>query len=338
MPTVASGGRWGASAKGRPLTFAIGKSSTAHGEGQKSSAEDAGEARRGQATASAEGDGDVGLSKPHSVTPEWVAWPVDPEPHLRGGRVILYDGGCVVEARRERIVTGRHYGGGIRGKVTGFSWDSRRRLMRLVGIIDQRGDPPLFVTLTYPAVWPTDGRVWKRHLTAFGHRLKRKFGEVGFIWKLEAQKRGAPHFHLLVWGVSYTELLSWASRAWFEVVGSGDVRHLHAGTQVQWIRSWRGVMSYASKYLGKVEALPEGLGWEAVGRMWGIRGAEFIPWASPEVVGATDVQLSRVMRALRRSVRKDKRQRLVNLSAIMVFVGSASFWLSRLDALMGSPF
>lgn len=279
------------------------------------------------------------MSKPHIEPGDSAPWPIDPTPHLRGGRVIVYDGGCVVEARRERIVTGRHYGGGLRGKVTSFSGSSRRRLMRLVGVIDQRGEPPLFVTLTYPGEWPKDGRVWKRHLAAFDKRLRRAFPDVGFIWRLEAQRRGAPHFHLLVWGVGYLELLAWAGPAWYEVVDSGDTRHLRAGTQVQWIRSWHGVMSYASKYLGKVgEPLPDGVGWESVGRFWGVRGAEHIPWASPEVVGATDAQLSRVMRALRRSVPKRKRQRLANLPSILVFVASASFWLSKLDALMGPPF
>jgi len=262
-----------------------------------------------------------------------------PTPHLRGGQVTLYDGGCVIEARRERIVTGRVYGGGLRGKVNTFSSASRRRLMRLIGIVDQREATPLFVTLTYPGDWPKDSRVWKRQFDNFWKRLERKFGDVGCVWKLEAQRRGAPHFHLLVWGLSYVPLLEWISQAWYEVVGSGDLRHLRAGTQVQELRSWHGVMSYASKYLGKVDyELPKDGGWENVGRFWGVRGAPNIPWASPEVVSGTDRQIVRVMRALRHAVPKRKRARLANLPSILVFVGAAAFWLPRLDGLMGRPF
>lgn len=292
----------------------------------------AGVARRGPAS-SAGVSAHLGLSKAH-IAP----LPDSPVPYLKGGRVTVYDGGVVVEASKSKISTGRRYGGGLRGKVTGFSSSSRRRLMRLVGIVDQRCDPPLFVTLTYPGVWPEDGRVWKRHLDNFSKRLERKFPGVGSIWKLEAQARGAPHFHLLLWGVAYKEVLLWASQAWYEVVGSGDVRHLHAGTQVQWIRSWHGVMSYASKYLGKVASPPEGRGWQTVGRFWGVRGAKFIPWADPVTVPATDRQIVRVMRALRHTLPKDKRQRMANLPSILVFVGAASFWLAHLDALMGAPF
>ena len=87
---------------------------------------------------------------------------------------------------------------------------------------------------------------------------------------MEPQRRGAPHFHLLLWGLRRSaHLLRWVSLTWYEVVGSGDGRHLQAGTRVEALRSWKGVMSYAAKYSAKmVEELPEG--WEHVGRWWGI--------------------------------------------------------------------
>jgi hypothetical protein len=94
------------------------------------------------------------------------------------------------------------------------------------------------------------------------------------VWKLEPQRRGAPHFHLLLFGLEEGLSKDWLSRSWYEVVGSGDERHLRAGTRVEGIRSWRGVMSYAAKYLGKLESLPKDwLG--GVGRWWGVhnRGA-----------------------------------------------------------------
>ncbi|MBI5849316.1 MAG: hypothetical protein HZB31_15450 [Nitrospirae bacterium] len=57
---------------------------------------------------------------------------------------------------------------------------------------------------------------------------------MGFLWfsVMEFQERGAPHFHILVTGIIDRQELS---RMWFDVVGSGDPRHLQAGTSIQFI-------------------------------------------------------------------------------------------------------
>jgi hypothetical protein len=132
---------------------------------------------------------------------------------------------------------------------------------------------PLFITLTYPAVWPSEPAVWKRHLDTWLKRLEREYVGLAAIWKLEFQARGAPHFHLLVFGTRWISA-KWCARSWYEVVESGDERHLLAGTEVKRIRSWRGVMSYASKYLAKKtsENLPE-----MVGRFWGVHRRDRLP-------------------------------------------------------------
>ena len=149
--------------------------------------------------------------------------------------------------------------------------------MRKLASIDREavGCLPTFGTLTYPGEWPSDPKRWKRDLDAFGKRLRRRHPEASVIWKLEPQKRGAPHFHLLIFNVPRLDK-TWLSAAWYAVVASNDVRHLRAGTRIESIRSWRGVMSYASKYTAKViDELPEG--WEAVGRMWGVIGRDNLP-------------------------------------------------------------
>jgi hypothetical protein len=56
-----------------------------------------------------------------------------------------------------------------------------------------------FVTLTYPELYAEDWRVWKRDLEAFLKRIQRKYDYmVGCCWRVEFQKRGAPHFHLIM--------------------------------------------------------------------------------------------------------------------------------------------
>jgi len=126
----------------------------------------------------------------------------------------------------------------------------------------------LFVTLTYPGRYPGNWPIWKRQLDTMAKRLRRKFPAFAAVWKLEPQRRGAPHFHLLVVGVPFLAT-AWLSQAWYDVVGSQDERHLNAGTNVQLARSHRGVVSYAAKYTAKRQELPAE--WQdGVGRWWGV--------------------------------------------------------------------
>lgn len=160
--------------------------------------------------------------------------------------------------------------GGERGVVRGFSKASRRRMLQFLQSVDrEKCGMPLFVTLTYRGEWPGDPRRWKRDLTAWLARLKRRDPAVWAVWRLEPQRRGAPHYHLLVFGTGWLDK-EWLSRTWFEVVGSRDERHLRAGTQVQLVQSWRRVIGYAAKYLAKeVDELPAAW-WQGVGRWWGV--------------------------------------------------------------------
>ncbi len=195
--------------------------------------------------------------------------------------------------------------GGVRRAISGFSSGSRRRLLQKIHQLDTvKAGLPLFVTLTYPAVFPTSGRVVKRDLDTFLKRVKRAYhsetSPVWGFWKLEPQQRGAPHLHLLVWGVApfphradpdvYQEQVRgvwrWRSScpcplcfvrvAWFEVVGSGDPKHLQAGTRTERVKTWNGVTAYASKYLGK-RFQDVSVIWQEVGRFWGIFGRRYLP-------------------------------------------------------------
>lgn len=162
-----------------------------------------------------------------------------------------------------------------RGAITGFSAAARKRLIDLVASIKRShaGGLPLFVTLTYPATWPGTAAVWKAHLDAWLKRLDREYVGLSAIWKMEFQSRGAPHFHLLVFGARWIDA-QWVARTWYEVVGSGDERHLMAGTEVRRVKSWRGVMFYASKYLAK-KTVEQDV--SNPGRFWGVYRRERLP-------------------------------------------------------------
>jgi hypothetical protein len=158
--------------------------------------------------------------------------------------------------------------------VLDFSRRSRTRLQQTLCAIPKaeviRG--MLFVTLTYPGTWSHDSRVWKRDLDKFGKRFARKYPKAACVWKLEPQpRRKAPHYHGIITGVRFVDR-EWLSRAWYEVVGSRDERHLRAGTQVQLVQSHRGVISYAAKYTAKHQELPPD--WQEPGRWWGVIGRD----------------------------------------------------------------
>jgi hypothetical protein len=97
-----------------------------------------------------------------------------------------------------------------------------------------------FVTLTYPGDWitvaPTASHA-KKHVQTLRKRFEREFKRPFFaVWKMEFQRRGAPHFHLLApvpVGVGFNE---WLSHAWTDIVApplpEDRAKHLMAGTGV----------------------------------------------------------------------------------------------------------
>jgi len=176
-----------------------------------------------------------------------------------------------------------------RGVCKGFSRASRLRLIRTLARVRRDADMPLFVTLTFPENYPTVEKS-KELLKYFRERLKYNFPSIGYVWKLEPQKRGAPHFHCLMWGISFEDAASYIPNAWHELAGQGDKNHLlfhlgllhHSQPCVQQIRSYAGIMFYASKYLGKVV---EGLeGWEKVGRYWAVVNKNNIPFGEDMIM------------------------------------------------------
>ena len=190
-------------------------------------------------------------------------------------------GGSLLKAHRGGVPDAV-MGGGKRGDIKGFSSQARRRLMYFIASVRRDASLPLFITLTYPEVFP-DPKTSKRHLDVFFKRLSRAFPGHGTVWKLEPQQRGAPHFHLMTWGCDFSAVAEFVPWAWFPIAGGGDLNHLlwHGGKLgnqhcVQQVRKFEGVRSYASKYLGKTF---EVAGWSEqwTGRFWGVVNRSNIP-------------------------------------------------------------
>jgi hypothetical protein len=100
----------------------------------------------------------------------------------------------------------------------------------------------IFVTLTYPRKYPEEPELCKRHLKALRKRLQREYGSFAAFWRLGIQKRGAWHFHLLLFvGPSFgsiDELRHFISSSWYEVTGKISEGHLRTGTSVEAVKKW----------------------------------------------------------------------------------------------------
>lgn len=154
--------------------------------------------------------------------------------------------------------------------------------MRRLAEVDWASGASHFVSLTYHEDWG-EWREWKGDLKAYLQRLFRRYGDrvQSVLWKLEPQKRGAPHFHLVVFWRPGREPLEaswrrWAMGAWNQIVAVGDRAHLRHGCKVQRVRNTTGpevgrLMRYLVKYLGKTGEWvdPETGEVRETGRCWG---------------------------------------------------------------------
>jgi len=161
----------------------------------------------------------------------------------------------------------------------GYSRSSRNgNLKFLLSINYDLMGLPLFYTTTYPNEWSDDPRQWKRDLKALFKRIDYKFENTSGTWRLEPQKRGAPHFSGFLWGCDWLRTKAgkkWFSEQWYEVVNSGDEKHLRAGTRIDHIENYfdEGLFQaifYLAKYQTKAEkgSIKQEFDYP-VGRYWG---------------------------------------------------------------------
>lgn len=172
------------------------------------------------------------------------------------------------------------------------------------------------ITLTYPMEFPTDGKRVKQNLWDFKADYRSTFSGR-CIWWLEFQRRGAPHYHLISeedlsshgplvtkkrrtkFGdgtkeyVTAEEPSAWLADRWFRIVGSGDPKHLRAGTAWEVIRAEEGAWVYMAAHGGKrkQKIVPEG--YKNVGGFWGKIGDLRVP-----LVGTVKMNTAEVFQAV----------------------------------------
>lgn len=226
--------------------------------------------------------------------------------------------------------------------ITEFSHRAKLRMMQYIASVDwaahrQDDELLLFLDLTYPDDWrvcaptPRDAHA---HLKAFIERFRRATGlPMRDVWVREFQEREAPHFHLLcLWPKTIKGELSrtWLSRTWYEVVGSGDVKHLRAGTRINYKEALRGAVdpkraaAYFAGYCEKNKLYqhqaPED--WRnpngSAGGFWGHHGLTKATAQVPVTEG-DDIELRRLARRMIRAQKRTVPRRVArNIETVYV--------------------
>lgn len=241
--------------------------------------------------------------------------------------------------RRDNPPASEHAG---RKVVTIWSTKSRARMVRRLAELDYGplfagGGLPAMLTLTLPGDWQAvapSPAACKKMIDAFKRRFLREYGTplIG-IWKREFQRRGAPHWHILM--VPPAGFHKWVGPAWAAVVGSASCgsktpvvepdgrgrnrivccerhRHIEAGTGIDFAEGMRArdpkrLAVYFSKH-GMFSAkdyqnappagwVPEGA---SVGRFWGVWGLD-VATVTVEVSPVEALAAARTMRRWQRA-------------------------------------
>jgi len=195
-----------------------------------------------------------------------------------------------------------------RGEIKGHSSKSQTRARQFLAKIPNEAIMSGFLlTLTYPGKQAADKVpeaseyvIYKEHLRRFNQSLVRVWKGSG-AWFLEFQSRGAPHYHLILFGVDHASIESlkvWVSVEWNRIVDGGE-DHLKAGTRVEIPEHCDAARNYVTAYFTKgSQALEE----TKVGRYWGKFGTKSLPMAEEAVEVLTEVQAKVASRTLRRAV------------------------------------
>lgn len=231
-------------------------------------------------------------------------------------------------------------GAGTRGTISEWSAKSRARMVATICALDltrfaARGThTPGMVTLTLPGDWLTvcpTAADWKRMVRVLRKRYVRAFGEhLDGLWKLEFQRRGAPHGHIFTLVPSAPAadgrpFRQWLSEEWADVVGHPDpeerAKHLAAGTGVDLAEGLRAsdprrVAVYFTKHssanFGDKEyqhTVPAEWAEAGPGRFWGYWGLEKVE----SVVEVPTEDADRAARIMRRWARAQGTTREVSV-------------------------
>jgi hypothetical protein len=173
-----------------------------------------------------------------------------------------------------------------RGTIYELSAKSRSRLKHVCDNSGHRIKSQF--CLTYHDQNPTDGQEVKKHLASFKKALRRQFPGVGYIWVLEFQKRGVPHYHLFLTIPPDPEKQGKLARSWVKITNGTQAQQEWHGRSQNWIPWDMGINGnyVVDQYLTKQVQKDVPHHYQSVGRFWGV-SRNLIP--IPEIITAEQI-------------------------------------------------
>lgn len=214
-----------------------------------------------------------------------------------------------------------------RGSVTRFTNASRRRMIDLAARLDVRKTNAKFLTLTFSG-YPTPSQA-KIVFTRFLKRIHRKYPMAYALWRAEMQKRGSPHFHLIIFQLPY--IPQWKFQLVWEAC-TGETKPAQSYRRVtvclsvlslprrryrRWvkrsrldirkIKNHKMVMYYVAKYCAKRPLLDNGayltdFEREWIGRHWGVFNRACMKMAKREITIIRDPEIFHEFHAMVREM------------------------------------
>jgi len=148
----------------------------------------------------------------------------------------------------------------FQGDIKTFSQQSRKRMLDKMNQVRlTEYGLPFFLSLTWHYDYESTKHSIKKFLDNFLKRLKRQLPPFHFVWKFEYQKRGAPHFHILIFPLSQKtfltelELKEIVLKNWLALKQCKCKSCQTYSTDVRACLNYDMLLSYVSKELGKIQ-------------------------------------------------------------------------------------
>jgi hypothetical protein len=124
--------------------------------------------------------------------------------------------------------------------------------------------------LTYRNQMPMDGEACKAHLDKWLKAYRRRNPGGHYLWVLEFQKRGVPHFHVFLSIPVNRELQKKMARSWVRITEGDDVQYWWHCRSQNWIAWNMADGKYMMKnYCVKIAQKEVPANFRNVGRFWG---------------------------------------------------------------------
>lgn len=190
-----------------------------------------------------------------------------------------------------------------RGRITGFSDEAARRLRESFMSLKVDGYRFWAVTLTTHQIYSP--REWRQITKRFRQAVIR--AKWAGLWRVELQRRKAPHLHVAFWlpvGVGLSQVAALWLKACREHNDAESIKHAVQGREIDQNES--GWAVYMALHDGKSKAAQ--LGWE--GKQWGIWNRELFTEREPAKFTLSAAQHSLFLRTLAKLERSSKQAQL----------------------------